>query len=174
MDIEKLVKESFVSQLLQESCMKDMIPLGNPSSHELLQQHFHNIDEFQFSVPSSNNSTFHALHNFTFTPSSPDLDVYECKPFTHVMDNFLYGDSQRNIELDIMVSNQSFLPFTPQQIKPSNFALPDEVSCISPMNYYKGICVNKSHRSYPTTRRTYKVHKKSTTVKGHWTIEEDG
>ncbi|KAK7354048.1 hypothetical protein VNO80_19504 [Phaseolus coccineus] len=174
MDIETLVKESFVSQPLQESCMKDMIPLGNPSSHELLQQHFHHIDEFQFSVPSSNNSTFHAFHNFTFTPSSPDLDVYECKPFTHVMDNFLYGNSQRNIELDIMVSNQSFLPFTPQQIKPSNFVLPDEVSCISPINYYKTIGVNKNHRSYPTTRRTFKVHKKSNTVKGHWTIEEDG
>ncbi|KAK7354039.1 hypothetical protein VNO80_19495 [Phaseolus coccineus] len=90
------------------------------------------------------------------------------------MDNFLYGNSQRNIELDIMVSNQSFLPFTPQQIKPSNFVLPDEVSCISPINYYKTTGVNKIHRSYPTTRRTFKVHKKSKTVKGHWTIEEDG
>nr|XP_007138059.1 hypothetical protein PHAVU_009G177100g [Phaseolus vulgaris]ESW10053.1 hypothetical protein PHAVU_009G177100g [Phaseolus vulgaris] len=172
MDIDTLVKESFVPQPLQESCTKDMIPLGNPSSHQLLQEHFHHIDEFQFSVPSSINSTFHAFHNFTFTPSSPNLDVYECKPF--VMDNFLYGNSQRNIELDIMVSNQSFLPFTPQQIKHSNFALPDELSCISSMNYYKGIGVNKNHRSYPTTRRTYKVHKKSNTVKGHWTIEEDG
>jgi len=186
MDIETLLKETFVPQPLQESCMKDMIPLGNPSSHELLQD-FHHIDQFPF-VPSSNNSiihtpTFDALDNFTFTGSSPDLDAYECKPFvqaSHVMDNFLYGNynlnnlPQRNIELDMMASNQSFLPFSPQEIKPSNFVLPDEVSSISPMSYYKRIGFNKNNKPYPTSRRTHKVHKKSNAVKGHWTAEEDG
>ncbi|XP_047164646.1 transcription factor MYB98-like [Vigna umbellata] len=188
MDIETLFKETFVPQPLQESCLKDMIPLGNPLSQECLQD-FHHIDQFHFNVPSSNNSiiqnpTFDAFENFTFTGSSPALDVYESKPFvenrhTHVMDNFLYGNHnlilpQRNVELDLMVADQSFLPFSPQEIKPSNFSLPDEVSCISPMNYYKRIGLNKNNKSYPTTRRTSKVRKKSNTVKGHWTIEEDG
>lgn len=175
MDIETLLKETFLPQPLQESCMKDMIPLGNPSLQECLQD-FHQIDQFHFNVPSSNNSiiqtpTFDAFDNFTFTGSSPALD-YESKPFT---DNFLYGNynlilPQRNVELDMMVTDQSFLPFTPQEIKPSNVVLPDQVS----MNYYKTIGVNKNNKSYPTTSRTYKVRKKSNTVKGHWTIEEDG
>ena len=74
----------------------------------------------------------------------------------------------------MMVANQRFLPFNPQEIKPSNFVVPYEVSRISPMNYYKRVGVNKNDKSYPTTRRTYKVRKKSNVVKGQWTIEEDG
>ncbi|CAJ1975127.1 unnamed protein product [Sphenostylis stenocarpa] len=168
-----------------------MTPLGNPSSNGFLQD-FHHIDQFYFNVTSFNNPIMHtpkfeAFDKCNFTGSSSDFDVYECKPFvensvskhTHVMDNFLYGNhnlflSQRNIEPDMMVANQIFLPLSPQEIKPSDFVAPDEVSCISPVDNYKRIGVNKNNKPYPTTRRTCKVRKKSNIVKGQWTLEEDG
>ncbi|KAK7411106.1 hypothetical protein VNO78_02511 [Psophocarpus tetragonolobus] len=192
--LDSLDEETYVSQPmhLQENClqpsMKDMLPFGNLSSHGFLQD-FHHIDRFNVNLSSSNlNHTpnFNAFDNFTFKGSSPDLDIYECKPYvensvsghTHVMDNFLYGNYSLNIpqknQLDLMDANQSFLPFSPQEIKPSNYIVPDEVSCISPVNYYKRVDVNKNNKSYPTTKRTYKIRKKSNIVKGQWTIEEDG
>ncbi|KAG5019707.1 hypothetical protein JHK82_015625 [Glycine max] len=193
MDLETMFKETYVSQPmhLQESClqpsMKDMLPFGNLPSHGLFQD-FHHIDQFHHVNVSSSIQTpnFDVFDNFTITGSSPDFDFYEFKPFVenggnghaHVMDNFLYGNYSLNLpprnQLDMMVANQSFLPFNPQEIKPSNFVVPDEVSRISPMNYYKRVGVNKNDKSYPTTRRTYKVRKKSNVVKGQWTIEEDG
>nr|KYP51553.1 Transcription factor MYB98 [Cajanus cajan] len=174
---------------LQESClqpsMKDMLAFGNPSSSQGFLQDFHQIDQFHVNESSSNpiqTPNFDALDNFTFKSSS-SFDVYECKPFVensgnaHVMDNFLYGNYSLNHpprnQLDITVANQSFLPFNPQETKFSNYVAPDEVSSISPMNYYKRVGVNKNNKSYPT-RRTYKIRKKSNIVKGQWTIEEDG
>ncbi|RDX67532.1 Transcription factor MYB98, partial [Mucuna pruriens] len=185
MDLETMLKETYVSQpqesFLQPS-MKHMLPFGNPS----FLQDFNHIDQFHVNVSSPNpiqTPNFDAFDNFTFANSSPGFDVYECKPFVenvhaHVMDNFLYGNysfnhPQRN-QLDMMVANQSLLPFNPQETKSPNFVVPDEVSCISSVNYYKRVGANKNNKSYPTTRRTYKVRKKSNIVKGQWTIEEDG
>ncbi|TKY73508.1 Transcription factor MYB98 [Spatholobus suberectus] len=192
MDLETMLKETYVSQPmhLQESClqpsMRDMLPSGNPSSHGFMKD-FHHIDQFHVNDSSSNpiqTPNFDTFDNFSFIGSSP-FDVYECKPFVEnsdrhaqVMDNFLYGNYSLNLpqrnQLDVMATNQSFLTFNSQQTKPANFVVPDEVSSISPVNYYKRVGVNKNNKSYPTTRRTYKVRKKSNIVKGQWTIEEDG
>lgn len=136
---------------------------------------------------------FDPCDNFAFlcSSSAAGFDVHEFKPFVdqnsgnngpsghaYVMDNFLYGGYGLNInpqknQLEMMVANQSnyYLPFNPQQdiTKPvNNFMVPDEVSCISPVNYYKN-----NRASYPTRGRK-KLRKKSNIVKGQWTVEEDG
>ncbi|XP_027337509.1 transcription factor MYB98-like [Abrus precatorius] len=175
------LQESFL-----QSSMKYNISYGNPSQEFL--EDFHYSDQFHVDDSSTNpiqfqTPNFDGFDNFTFNCSSSDFDVYECKPFAentsnghpHVWNNFLYSLSlpQRN-QLDMMVANQNFFPFNPQETNPMNFVAPDEVSCIFPVNYYKEVGVNKNNRSYPTTRRTYKVPKKSNMVKGQWTVEEDG
>jgi myb proto-oncogene protein len=45
-------------------------------------------------------------------------------------------------------TNQSnYFPFNiSQETKPLNFGVPDEVSCISPLNYYKRINMNKNNK----------------------------
>jgi myb proto-oncogene protein len=102
----------------------------------------------------------------------------------YVMDNFLYGNyglnnlSHRNNQVEIMVTNtnqSNYFPFNiSQEIKPLNFGVPDEVSCISPLNYYKRINMNKNNKGILTSRKTQKVRKRSNVVKGQWTVEEDG
>ncbi|KAK7350627.1 hypothetical protein VNO77_09451 [Canavalia gladiata] len=156
MDLETKIKETFASQPMHlQECylqpsIKDDLPFGNPSSHGFLQD-FHHIDRFH------NSDGGHA----------------------HVVDNFQYGGYSMNFpqrnQLDMMVANHFFSPFSPQETKSMSFVVSDEVSCISPINYYKRVGVNKNNnRSYPTTRRTHKVRKKSNIVKGQWTLEEDG
>ena len=74
-----------------------------------------------------------------------------------------------------MGSDRSQMVFTTCRdiIKPLNFVLPDEVSCISAENgYYKKIGMNKI-RALPITKKPQKGCKKSNVVKGQWTVEED-
>ena len=171
--------------------MRDIdLAFGVPSSQGFYQD-FQHVDQFHVNgISSSNqifgvqNQTLDSFDNFTYGCSSAaGFDVYECKPFVennggghaHVMDNFQYGGyglslPQRN-QFDMMVSNQSYLPFNvAQETKPMNFVVPDEVSCISPINYYKSVGVNKNNRAYTTSRR---FRKKSNIVKGQWTEAED-
>ncbi|KAH1111963.1 hypothetical protein GYH30_010358 [Glycine max] len=161
MDLETMFKETYVSQPthLQESCLQPSLKDVLLSSYGFFKD-FHHIDQFHHVNISSSNTiqtpNFDAFDNFTNTGSSPDFD---------------FMISQRN-QLDMMVANQRFLPFNPQEIKPSNFVVPYEVSCTSPVYYYKRVGVNKNNKSYPTTRRTFKVRKKSNIVKGKWTIDD--
>ncbi|KAJ1418278.1 SANT/Myb domain [Sesbania bispinosa] len=194
MDLETKIRETYASHPmhLQESYLKpsikDEIPFGVPSSQGFLQD-FHHIDQFHHVNGSSSNPVSGVQtpnadpsDNLTFVCSSTGFDAYEFKPFvensgTHVMDNFLYGGysnlPQRN-QMDVMVTNQSYFPFNPRETKPMNFVVPDEVSCITPVNHSKRVGMNKNNRTYTTTRRTHKVRKKSNIVKGQWTVEEDG
>ncbi|KAK2388798.1 transcription factor MYB98 [Trifolium repens] len=163
---------------------------GVPSSQGILQD-FNHIDKFNvngsFFNPISGVQNFAPSYNFTY-------DVHhDFKPFVennssngnaYVMDNFLYGNyglnnlSHRNNQVEIMVTNtnqSNYFPFNiSQEIKPLNFGVPDEVSCISPLNYYKRINMNKNNKGILTSRKTQKVRKRSNVVKGQWTVEEDG
>lgn len=200
MDIETNLTENYASQPmhLQENYLKpsmeDQLPFGTPSTQGFLQD-FHHIDhQFHVNGSSSSNPIFGVQtpsfdpfhHSVTTCEYAPDhFELYESKPFsesngsanTHLMDNFQYvGYSTLNLartnQVNMMVENQSYLPFNALETKPMNFAVPDEVSCISPPNYYKRL--NKSIRESPrSTRRTFKARKKSNIVKGQWTTEED-
>ncbi|XP_027368853.1 transcription factor MYB98-like [Abrus precatorius] len=197
MDIETNLNENYASQPmhLQEnylrSRMKDDIPFGDPSSQCFLQD-FPRIDQFNVNDYSSNpvfgiqTSNFDPFdHNVTCESAPADFEVYECKPFpesncnghAHLTDNFQYEGYSLNLprrnQLDMMVGNQSYVPFNPLETKPLNIVVPDEVSYISPPNYYKRVGLNKTNRETPTTRRTFKVRKKSNIVKGQWTADED-
>ena len=65
--------------------------------------------------------------------------------------------------------------FNCQEIKPVNFFIPDEVSCIMGENrLYKKISMNSAkNRVSPTPQKTHKGRKKPHVVKGQWTIKED-
>nr|KYP50968.1 Transcription factor MYB98 [Cajanus cajan] len=170
--------------------MEDQLPFGAPSSQGFLQD-FH---QFHVNGSSSSNPVFGVQthpnfdpfdHNVTCEYAPPDFDVYESKPFAesdgrghaHLMDNFQHVGYSLNLprtnQLDVMVANQTYLPFNALETKPLNFVVPDEVSCISPPNYYKRIGFNKNIRESPRTRRTFKARKKSNIVKGQWTPDED-
>ncbi|KAJ1439072.1 SANT/Myb domain [Sesbania bispinosa] len=197
MALETNFKENYVSQTmhLQENylnpSMKDELPFGAPSSQGFLQD-FHHIDQFHVNASSSNNPVFGVqtpnfdpFNNTTSECAPTDFEAYEGKPFAesngsghaHIMDNFQYEGYSLNLpgrnQLDMMVANQSYMPFNPLETKPLNFVVPDEVSCISPANYYKRVDMNKNNRESPNTRRTYKARKKSNIVKGQWTVDED-
>ncbi|XP_075663377.1 transcription factor MYB98-like [Castanea sativa] len=158
--------------------MKDDLSFEAPSSKGFLQS-IHHLDQFQINGSSSN-----PIFGVQTQCTSTDFDIFECKPFMdngghgHVMDNFQSGGylnlPQRN-PIDIMGSDRSHMVFTTCQdiIKPLNFVVPDEVSCITAENgYYKKIGMNKN-RAFPTTKKPQKVRKKSNVVKGQWTVEED-
>ncbi|RDX65643.1 Transcription factor MYB98, partial [Mucuna pruriens] len=202
MAIETNLTENYAPQPmhLQENYLKpsmeDQLPFGTPSSQGFLQD-FHHIDhQFHVNGSSSSNPIFGVQtpsfdpfdHNVTCESVPPDFQVYECKPFAesnasghahaHLIDNFQYVGYSLNLprtnQLDMMVANQSYLSFNALETKPSNFVVPDEVSCISPPNYYKRVGLNKSiMRESPSTRRTFKARKKSNIVKGQWTADED-
>ncbi|KAL9326517.1 hypothetical protein ACSQ67_007162 [Phaseolus vulgaris] len=198
MDIEANLTENYASQPMhvQENCLKpsmgDELPFGAPSSQGFLQD-FHHIDQFPVNNGSSSNPIF-GVHTPNFDPfdhnvncesAPPDFEVFECKPIAesngsahaHLMHNFQYVGYSLNLprtnQMDMVVANQRYLPFNALETKPLNFVVPDEVSCISPPNYYKRVGLNKNLRESPTTRRTFKARKKSNIVKGQWTSDED-
>ncbi|KAG5039570.1 Transcription factor MYB98 [Glycine soja] len=201
MDIETNLTENCASQSqpmdLHENYLKpsmeDQLPFGTPSTQGFLQD-FHHIDhQFHVNGSSSSNPIFGVQtpnfdpfdQNVTCESAPPDFEAYECKPLAesngighaHLMNNFQYAGYSLNLprtnQLDLMVANQSYMTFNALETKPLNFVVPDEVSCISPPNYYKRVGLNKNLRESPSTRRTFKARKKSNIVKGQWTSDED-
>ncbi|KAF5459905.1 hypothetical protein F2P56_019815 [Juglans regia] len=168
--------------------MKDEFSFGTPSSKCLLQDFHHPDHEFHANGFASNpifgvqtHGCHDSLDNFTYGFST------ECKPFAengghgHVMDNFQSGGRYLSFPqtnpADIVATDdhQGPMAFTTtfQDVKPVNFIVPDEVSCItSEIGYYKKFGMNKN-RALPTTTREYKGRKRSNLVKGQWTTEED-
>lgn len=169
-----------------------------------LQDFDHHLDDqkFHVNVSSSSRPTFgsqqtpcfeypYDAYNTYMEPASLEKSqyIYECKPFEvdqngghgHVMDNFQLGGysstySHRN-PLDLINVTDCLPPnFHGHEniIKPLNFVVPDEVSCISAENgYYKKVGGMNKNRTSLITRRTCKTRKKTNVVKGQWTIEED-
>ncbi|KAI5446646.1 hypothetical protein KIW84_014476 [Lathyrus oleraceus] len=119
-----------------------------------------------------------------------NFEVYNDKSFpennnssnqhAHFIDNFQYDGYGLNIprrnHLDLMVENQTYFPFNnASETKPLNYVVPDdEVSSIAPTSYYQRGDLNRNNRLLsPTTRRAFKAKKKSSIVKGQWTVDED-
>ncbi|KAJ7945857.1 Myb family transcription factor [Quillaja saponaria] len=196
MDYEQKNRENYSSQVPMQHMVENELPYGVHPSKEFMQDH--HFDQFQANGSSSNqvsgveNPNFNPFDpNFTYGCSSTDFEFYEFKPFVehhhhpvqaHVMDNLQYGGGGYSMNLPqkfpvgMMGPNHGYVPYNNYQevIEPMNFVVPDEVSCISPVDneYYKKVGMNKSRMSPPTTR-TYKVRKKTNIVKGQWTTEED-
>ncbi|OIW00324.1 hypothetical protein TanjilG_27575 [Lupinus angustifolius] len=199
MDLETNQNENYASQpmhlqenYLKQPSKKEELPFETPSSQEFMQD-FQHIDQFHHTNASLPNQVF-GIQTQNFDPfvnitcgcSQSDFDGYECKPFVendgsgshaHVVDIFQYEGYSLNFprrnQMDIMPSNQSYLPFNPLETKSMNFAAPDEVSCISPANYYRRVGLNRNNKTSPIIRRSCKVKKKSNIVKGQWTEDED-
>ncbi|KAM2557982.1 hypothetical protein TB2_015042 [Malus domestica] len=132
--------------------------------------------------------------------SHQDVNFYDCKPLNVAENNGAHGQVLDNLQggsylkfsthhrlsnpLDHVVGTSShmtatnFLPLDcSQDIKPVNFLVPDEVSCINNADqnaYYRKFGMNGKSRVTGVTRgSTVKGRKKSNVVKGQWTIEED-
>lgn len=129
---------------------------------------------------------------YTSYGCSTNFDFYESKPLIseinnghgHVMDNFQSGEymnlhhhhhHHHHLQLGNVVDhmNQSSnVGFDYPLVKPMNFIVPDEVSCVSAEDdYYKKADMQKN-RVFPW-KKTWKTRKRNTIVKGQWTIEED-
>ncbi|XP_038879249.1 transcription factor MYB98-like [Benincasa hispida] len=136
-------------------------------------------------------SNFEPLNNNPYS-YGVDQELYEFNKGNaaadQVMDNFQNcGDyyyyyscnnfHQRNHQTEIMglERNSSInIPLNFPEIKPVNFMVPDEVSCISSGrngHIQKGI-MNKN-ANFPSLLRTSKGRKKASVIKGQWTVEED-
>ncbi|KAE9601429.1 hypothetical protein Lal_00024040 [Lupinus albus] len=198
MDLDTDHRENYASQPmhLQENYLKpgtkDELPFAAPSSQGFMQD-FQHVDQFHHANASSSNQNF-GVQTQNFDPfvniicgcSQADFEGYECKPFVenngnvnhaHVMEDFQYEGYSMNLprrnQMDMMPSNQIYLPFNPLETKPLNFVAPDEVSCISATNYYRRFGLNRNNKTSPTTRRSCKVKKKPNIVKGQWSEHED-
>lgn len=195
----KLIRENpFAQQMFlsdnysNKPYMKDeLIPFEPTSSRGGFLQDFHHLDQFHASGSSSNpifgvqtGSNFDSFDAFPYG-SSTNIDFYdyECKPFAdnngahgQVMDNFQsegYLNLPHRNPIDIIGSNQGHISINFQEMKPINFVVPDEVSCVTAKrDFYKKVGMNKN-RALPSTRRMWKGRKKNNVVKGQWTIEED-
>lgn len=188
----------FFSENYMKPYIKTEIPFDEGPSSKGYLQDFHHLDhQFHANGCSSNplfgvhTPCFHSLDAFSAHGYlSSNFDFYECKPFAdnnngghgQVMDNFQSGGYLEhhhqimNPLVDITGSNPSHMTLSFQEIKPANFVVSDEVSCVSADNissYYKKAGMNKNNRPYLSTRRTVKVGKKCNVVKGQWTIDED-
>ncbi|CAL0325352.1 unnamed protein product [Lupinus luteus] len=163
MDLETNQGENYALQpmhlqenYLKQPSKKEELPFGAPSSQGFMQD-FQHIDQFHHANASLPNQVigvqtqnFDPFVNINCGCTQSDFDGYESKPFVenngsgshaHVMDIFQYEGYSLNFprknQMDIMPSNQSYLPFNPLEAKSLNFSAPDEVSCISPANYYR-------------------------------------
>ena len=170
-----------------------------PYSSKSLFQDYHHPDH-QFPANASSKTLQFGVHtacldpfqNFTYG-SSMNLDVYELKPFTEnirMAENFptnnggggggggyLLQHHHQRAAIVATVAAEMVGPmgFNCQEIKPVNFVIPDEVSCITGENHlYKKISMNSSkNRVSQVLEKTHKGRNKPHVVKGQWTIEED-
>ncbi|CAL0330133.1 unnamed protein product [Lupinus luteus] len=198
MDLDTNHRENYASQPMHlhenyfKPSMKDELPFAAPSSQGFMQD-FQHVDQFHHANASSSNQNFGVqtqnfdpFVNITCGCSQADFEGYECKPFVenngngnhaHVMEDFQYEGYGLNLprrnQMDMMPSNQIYMPFNPLETKPLNFVAPDEVSSISATNYYRRFGLNRNNKTSPTTRRSCKVKKKPNIVKGQWSEHED-
>ncbi|XP_058227370.1 transcription factor MYB98-like [Rhododendron vialii] len=152
-----------------------------------LQDFDHHLDQFSF-TGSSLTPEFD-LENPCFDPFDPFQnigplsidDFYELKPFSHHQNegNGTTDDGMqypRKTLVDVSEPDPSSMPFICEDVKPMNFVIPDEGSCITAENigYHKGNNGTRKNGA-PQSRRpcSNKGRKKSNSVKGQWTIEED-
>ncbi|KAL6964409.1 hypothetical protein U1Q18_035464 [Sarracenia purpurea var. burkii] len=167
-------------------------------------QDIHHLDQFSFTGSSPLNPEF-GVQTTSSDPFDPfmsicslDLDdLYESKPFVEnggTMQSFNNGGgylkNPKKTPVDVTTSDPSCMTFDCQEdIKPLNFVIPDEGSCITAENgYYKEVGIKKNgggsgrgrgrRGSCSTAAQGIKKpckggRKKSHSVKGQWTIEED-
>ncbi|CAK9137589.1 unnamed protein product [Ilex paraguariensis] len=172
----------------------DDISMDSSSSKGFLQD-FQHLDHLPVMGSSLNpdfpiqTTCFDPFDPFTFVSSSTDLDFYELKPFEEngangsaVMQNFQGGGYLNNPKntpvLDTISGNRSSrVPFNGEDIKPMNFAVPDEGSCITAENvYHKKVGMikkNNNNVGSASNKKQCKSQKKANSSKGQWTSEED-
>lgn len=200
MDFDRKYKENLPSHqpmFFPDNYLKPYMGEGGVSALEACSskaffQDFHHLDH-QFPTNASTKAIPFGVQTASLDPfdsftygSAMNLDVYELKPLAEnmeVMENFqsnngggyLLHHHQRAAAADVMGLDHGRMAFNCPEIKPVNFVIPDEVSCITAENrLYKKIGLTAAkNRISPTGKKTGKGRKKTHLVKGQWTIEED-
>lgn len=193
MELESSLRENPSSH---QVCKKDEFSFQVFASKGNYLQEFHHLDHFN-PIDSSSNPVVEDENLCNFDPFNPYScgcssnnniaveDLYEFNKACadqnggcgQVMDNFqssgdCYNFHQRN-QIDIMGLERNSIPMNLQEIKPVNFIVPDEVSCITSGNgHFQKAVVNKN-LNFSSLLRAAKGRKKPTVIKGQWTVEED-
>ncbi|KAH7865278.1 hypothetical protein Vadar_004548 [Vaccinium darrowii] len=177
--------------LLPNNHLKSEIIEGEEEDDDFCFQDFdHHLDQLSF-TGSSLNPDFD-IENPCLDPYDPFQnigplsidDFYELKPFSDhqnegngTTENYA-GAMQypRKIPVDESAPNPGSMPFICEDVKPMNFVIPDEGSCITAdqnIGHKGNLGIRKN--GAPQSRRpcSNKGRKKSNSVKGQWTIEED-
>ncbi|ESQ55513.1 hypothetical protein EUTSA_v10026824mg [Eutrema salsugineum] len=131
-----------------------------------------NVVDFYESKPHLMNHHFQAAENPYFTRNHHHHEEI------HSVDEHDPMDLEQN---NMMMMRMIPFDYPPTEIiKPMNFVMPDEVSCVSADNdCYKALSFNKNKPflsrklSSSSSSSSWKGKKKSTLVKGQWTAEED-
>ncbi|XP_059639249.1 transcription factor MYB98-like [Cornus florida] len=153
-------------------------------------QDLHHFDQFLLNEslvnlePGVQTTCFDPIDPFSHGNSN-NLNFFEqFKPF-HVenggngaiMQNFQVGgyfNYPKKTPVDVTMAGRTLtFPLSYQEAKPMNFVIPDEGSCIMADNgYYKEVGMKKNSAS-KSNKKACKSRKKSNSIKGQWTIEED-
>lgn len=136
-----------------------------------------NIFEFHESKPHLMNHHFQAAENPYFTRN------HHHHQEINLVDEH---DQHQHHHMDLDQNNMMMMRMIPfdyppsEIIKPVNFVIPDEVSCVSADNdCYKAMSFNKTKPfltrklSSSSSSSSWKGKKKPSLVKGQWTAEED-
>ncbi|CAH2078610.1 unnamed protein product [Thlaspi arvense] len=143
-----------------------------PFEHYSYQE---NVVDFYESKPHLMNHHFQATENPYFTRNHH----HHLHQEIHLVDEHDPMDMEQNNMM--MMSRMIPFDYPPTEtIKPMNFVMPDEVSCVSADNdCYKSLSFNQTKPfltrklSSSSSSSSWKGKKKSTLVKGQWTAEED-
>ncbi|XP_023516757.1 transcription factor MYB98-like [Cucurbita pepo subsp. pepo] len=150
-------------------------PIGSSSNHPVMEDEnlcsFDPLNPYSYGCSSNNNMGIEDLYDF-----SKGCTTDQNGGCGQVMDNFQScGDYyyQRN-QIEIMgLERNSMIPLNFQEIKPVNFIVADEVSCVTSGHGHIQKAIMNKNATFPSLLRTSKVRKKPTVIKGQWTIEED-
>lgn len=132
-----------------------------------------NMVEYYESKPHLMNHHFQAAENSYFTRNH-----HQYHQEINLVDEHDHMDLEQN---NMMMMRMIPFDYPPTEtIKPMNFVMPDEISCVSADNdFYRATSFNKTKPfltrklSSSSSSSSWKEKKKSTLVKGQWTAEED-
>ncbi|XP_022926545.1 transcription factor MYB98-like [Cucurbita moschata] len=188
MEVESNLTENLSSN---QACKEDELSFQFLASKGNYLHEFHHLDSSSNPILEDENMcSLDHFNPYSYGCSSNNSntaveDLYELNKACadqnggcgQVMDNFqssgdYYNFHQMN-QIDVMGLERNSIPLDFPDVKPVNFFVPDEVSCITSGNgHFQKATMNKNV-NFSSLLRTSKGQKKPNVIKGQWTVEED-